>query len=92
MFEKSNNCLYSIIDDVGRYIKATDKNIVENFYKSITNTQLFDPGKKSSLTKFGIHHFAGDVIYDAENFLEKNKDSSDEDFGEILRQSSHSLL
>ena len=41
---------------------------------------------------FGVHHFAGDVTYNVEDFLEKNKDSSSDDFGEIIQKSTNTLL
>jgi myosin heavy subunit len=39
-----------------------------------------------------VCHFAGDVAYDVDGFVEKNKDSVSEVITECLGSSSHALL
>jgi len=39
-----------------------------------------------------VCHFAGDVIYDSEGFVEKNKDSVSDLITECLGSSSHALI
>ncbi|CEG46908.1 myosinlike protein [Plasmopara halstedii] len=45
-----------------------------------------------SQTHFLLHHYAGPVTYDAEGFVEKNKDSLQTDLFELLGTSSNSLM
>lgn len=45
-----------------------------------------------SQTHFLLHHYAGPVTYDAEGFVEKNKDSLQTDLLELLGTSSNGLL
>ncbi|TDH70457.1 hypothetical protein CCR75_003224 [Bremia lactucae] len=41
---------------------------------------------------FLLHHYAGSVLYDAEGFVEKNKDSLQTDLLELLGSSSNGLM
>lgn len=45
-----------------------------------------------SNTQFVLHHYAGAVTYDAEGFVEKNKDSLQSDLLELLATSSNGLI
>lgn len=45
-----------------------------------------------SNTQFVLHHYAGAVTYDAEGFVEKNKDSLQSDLLELLATSSNALI
>ncbi|RLN68282.1 hypothetical protein BBJ29_000830 [Phytophthora kernoviae] len=45
-----------------------------------------------SQTHFMLHHYAGPVTYDAEGFVEKNKDSLQPDLLELLGTSSNGLM
>jgi len=42
--------------------------------------------------EFGIRHYAGDVVYTAEGFLDKNRDAQQETFFDLLANSSHEFV
>ena len=41
---------------------------------------------------FGIHHFAGDVYYDSDGFLEKNRDTFSADLIDLLHNTKSPFL
>ena len=58
-----------------------------------TNTRsLYFSRNRRNPLEFAIRHFAGDVMYNAQTFMEKNKDALAEGLVELLQQSSISML
>lgn len=47
---------------------------------------------KSDAICFAIHHFAGRVVYQAENFLEKNRNFLPAEVIQLVRQSSYDMI
>lgn len=47
---------------------------------------------KQSDLHFGIHHYAGDVIYDATDFVTKNQDTLPEDLLQVALTSTNSII
>lgn len=68
----------------------------EGFFRSMTtmlrNHKSFKGPQKIGQQQFCICHFAGDVTYDVDGFVEKNKDSVSEIITECLAASSHALF
>jgi myosin-5 len=43
-------------------------------------------------TEFGINHFAGPVVYDASNFMERNQDKIPKDLISLVTKTSNTLI
>jgi myosin heavy subunit len=48
--------------------------------------------KLHSSTEFGVHHFAGPVIYDASKFVEKNTDKLPDFLMSVVATSTNGLI
>jgi myosin heavy subunit len=53
---------------------------------------LFIPRIKRSNVEFGIRHYAGDVLYDATNFVTKNQDMLPSDLMECAQTSTNEII
>lgn len=72
--------------------KGSDKEFV---YKSKTankNSTCFINDKLLGPLDFGIHHYAGKVVYHADGFLARNTDSIAPDLKEIAKKSSNDII
>jgi myosin heavy subunit len=80
-FEQSPRGLFSMLDDEIRLPKGTDTTFLGKMrdIQRATPSQVFIPhlaeSKSGSKLTFGIRHFAGEVYYEASEFLDKNRDS-----------------
>ena len=66
--------------------KGSDSNFLNKAHSAHKNTQAYSPPRMSSLS-FTIHHYAGDVIYNALGFVEKNRDKVQEEMVNLVRES-----
>ena len=91
MIEKRPIGILLTLDDMNRMPRSTDEGFVaradsnhstQRYYITSTETRR---GPRA----FTIKHYAGDVIYDADGFLEKNKDLLYADLYEVMTQSAH---
>jgi len=82
----------SMLDDATNGVKQTDKMLVEKLIKEKASHSNFLKPKKFDPTMFGIKHYAGDVFYTAEGFLEKNTSTKPQEIVELLASSKQELL
>lgn len=79
-----------LLNEESRFPKATDTTLLAKLHTlSLTSAAYIKP--KQALRTFGIKHYAGDVMYTVDGFLEKNKDNVGENWWEILSRSSVTL-
>ncbi|XP_046427000.1 unconventional myosin ID isoform X1 [Neodiprion fabricii] len=72
-------------------LEALDKKLAD--HKHYTSRQLRPMDKElEHKTHFRIKHYAGDVVYDINGFIEKNKDTLFQDFKRLLFGSSNSII
>ncbi|XP_071961883.1 myosin-IIIb-like isoform X2 [Antedon mediterranea] len=86
--------IFAILDEESRFPKASDKSLVS---KIISNhgkhSNVIKPAKKNSgLSVFGIKHFAADIMYDANGFLEKNRDTFSQNLQDVMSESDNILV
>eukprot|EP00437_Effrenium_voratum_P048200 CAMPEP_0181535406 /NCGR_PEP_ID=MMETSP1110-20121109/74238_1 /TAXON_ID=174948 /ORGANISM="Symbiodinium sp., Strain CCMP421" /LENGTH=1595 /DNA_ID=CAMNT_0023666783 /DNA_START=55 /DNA_END=4840 /DNA_ORIENTATION=+ len=88
----SKGGILSVLDEEVAMPKATDTTFLNKVFKAHEkNARLIVP-KITGGGKFGIRHFAGDVTYLSEGFLEKNVDKPPDEAGALLSDSSLSVL
>lgn len=72
-------------------LDAMDKKLAD--HKHYSSRQLKPMDKElEHRTEFKIKHYAGDVIYNINGFLDKNKDTLFQDFKRLLYNSSNSII
>ncbi|XP_039983497.1 myosin-IIIa [Xiphias gladius] len=82
--------MLSLLDEESRFPQATDQTLVEKFEDNLKTKTFWRP-KRVDLG-FGIHHYAGKVIYNAAGFLAKNRDTLPADIVLLLRSSENELI
>uniref|UniRef100_UPI0037E7E9D3 myosin-IIIa isoform X2 n=1 Tax=Semicossyphus pulcher TaxID=241346 RepID=UPI0037E7E9D3 len=81
--------MLSLLDEESRFPQATDQTLVDKFDDNLKTKSFWRP-KRVDLG-FGIHHYAGKVIYNAAGFLAKNRDMLPADIILLLRSSENEL-
>ncbi|XP_018413451.1 PREDICTED: myosin-IIIa, partial [Nanorana parkeri] len=90
MFLQKPMGLLSLLDEEIKFPGSTDQTLVEKFEDNLKSKYFWRP-KRIDLT-FGIHHYAGKVLYNASGFLEKNRDTLPADIVLLLRSSENNLI
>ncbi|CAH0700789.1 unnamed protein product [Spodoptera exigua] len=84
--------LLSLIDEESRFPKGTDVTLLSKLNSNHSNKSCYITAKSSREYKFGIRHFAGDVSYTVQGFLDKNRDLLTADVKEMMLDSSNEFL
>ncbi|KAK4363859.1 hypothetical protein RND71_015217 [Anisodus tanguticus] len=87
LFEKKPVGLISLLDEESNFHKATDLTFADKLKQHLKA----NPCYRGDREEFGIRHFAGEVIYDASGFLEKNRDTVHSEIIQLLSSSSEDL-
>ena len=87
----SRNGILTKMDDMCRLPKASNYSIIENFKNEFSKNPYYEASKRNDLN-FMINHYAGKVIYNAENFMEKNRDSLPLRVLDLFKDSKNKLL
>uniref|UniRef100_A0A8C4RZM5 non-specific serine/threonine protein kinase n=1 Tax=Erpetoichthys calabaricus TaxID=27687 RepID=A0A8C4RZM5_ERPCA len=90
MFLQKPMGLLSLLDEESRFPQATDQTLVEKFEDNLKSKNFWRP-KRVDLS-FGVHHYAGKVLYSATGFLAKNRDMLPADIVLLLRSSENELI
>ncbi|KAF6216430.1 hypothetical protein GE061_000772 [Apolygus lucorum] len=77
--------LLALLDEESRFPRATDKSLIEKFHGNIRSKLYVRP--KSNALCFGVMHYAGRVIYQADEFLNKNRQVVGHRVMKLLRSS-----
>ncbi|CAF3514389.1 unnamed protein product [Rotaria sp. Silwood1] len=88
---KSMNII-ALIDEESRFPKGTDRSLCDKLHANHSKNDNFIPRKTDNIISFGIRHFAGNVYYDCENFLEKNRDTFSQDLMKLLQETKSKFL
>eukprot|EP00062_Callorhinchus_milii_P015760 gi/632966460/ref/XP_007899427.1/ PREDICTED: myosin-IIIa [Callorhinchus milii] len=89
MFLQKPMGLLSLLDEEICFPQATDQTLVEKFEVNLKSKYFWRP-KRVDLG-FGIHHYAGKVLYNASGFLAKNRDTLPADIVLLLRSADNHL-
>ncbi|KAI8644567.1 P-loop containing nucleoside triphosphate hydrolase protein [Parasitella parasitica] len=84
----------ALLDEESRLPAGTDDAFCQKLYDNFGTPEYKNHFKKPrfSSAAFTISHYAHDVQYEAENFLEKNKDSVPDEHLELLNKSEFTFL
>ncbi|XP_047333889.1 myosin-2-like [Impatiens glandulifera] len=88
LFEKKPIGLLSLLDEESKFPKATDLTFGNKLKQHLSNNPHFK-GERSSA--FVIRHYAGEVLYDTNGFLEKNRDPLHSDILQLLSSCGNRL-
>ncbi|GMH25517.1 hypothetical protein Nepgr_027360 [Nepenthes gracilis] len=71
LFEKKPLGLLSLLDEESNFPKSTDLSFANKLKQHLNSNPFFKEGRDGT---FSVRHFAGEVLYDTNGFLEKNRD------------------
>ena len=75
--------IFHLLDDESNFPKASDLSFVEKCHYNHALSELYSRPRMANL-EFGIKHFAGQVWYNVEGFLDKNRDTLRTDVVNLL--------
>lgn len=81
--------LLALLDEESRFPKSSDETLIEKFHGNIKSKFYQRP--KSNALCFAIHHYAGRVVYNADGFLEKNKNFLPPEIIQLIRGSQYDV-
>ncbi|KAM3301087.1 hypothetical protein P3S67_015587 [Capsicum chacoense] len=73
LIEKKPGGIIALLDEACMFPKSTHETFAQKLYQTFTKNKRFVKPKLSR-TSFTISHYAGEVTYQADLFLDKNKD------------------
>ncbi|TYH60082.1 hypothetical protein ES332_D08G268200v1 [Gossypium tomentosum] len=73
LIEKKPGGIVALLDEACMFPKSTHETFANKLYQTFKNHKRFIKPKLSR-TDFTIAHYAGDVLYQSDQFLDKNKD------------------
>ncbi|KAG6528917.1 hypothetical protein ZIOFF_011109 [Zingiber officinale] len=73
LIEKKPGGIIALLDEACMFPKSTHETFAQKMYQTYKNHKRFSKPKLAR-TAFNINHYAGDVTYQADLFLDKNKD------------------
>ena len=80
-----------LLDDESNFPKATDNSFLEKCHYNHALNELYSRPRMSSM-EFGIKHYAGQVWYTVDGFLEKNRDTLRPDVIDLLINSKMPMI
>ncbi len=85
--------ILSLLDEQCLVPKGTDIGFAQNMYKRLGEHPRFKAGADLQVDScFMVNHYAGDITYVTEGFLEKNRDLQHEEGINLLRSSTNSIV
>ncbi|KAK1271561.1 hypothetical protein QJS04_geneDACA013026 [Acorus gramineus] len=73
LIEKKPGGIIALLDEACMFPKSTHETFAQKMYQTYKAHKRFSKPKLAR-TAFTINHYAGDVVYQADHFLDKNKD------------------
>ncbi|KAK6157434.1 hypothetical protein DH2020_011682 [Rehmannia glutinosa] len=88
LFEKKPLGLISLLDEESHFPKATDLTFATKLKQHLNANQCFK-GERGGA--FSVRHYAGEVLYDTREFLEKNRDFLNSEIIQLLSSCTRRL-
>ncbi|XP_058405723.1 unconventional myosin-VIIb [Diceros bicornis minor] len=84
--------IISLLDEESHFPQGTDTTMLQKLNSVHANNKAFLQPRNIHDARFGIAHFAGEVYYQAEGFLEKNRDALSTDILALVYSSENKFL
>ncbi len=85
--------ILSLLDEQCLVPKGTDIGFAQNMYKKLGEHPRFKAGAELKVdSRFMVNHYAGDITYVTEGFLEKNRDLLHEEGIDLLKSSANTIV
>lgn len=85
--------ILSLLDEESRLPMGTDEQFVTKLHHNFaTNKSKFYKKPRFGKSSFTVCHYAVDVTYESEGFIEKNRDTVPDEHMEILRSTTNKFL
>lgn len=86
--------ILSLLDEESRLPSGSDQSCIEKMYQSLDKPPSNKVFKKPRFgqTKFIVSHYALDVTYDIDGFIEKNRDTVGEGHLEVMKSTENKFL
>ena len=84
--------LFALLDEESKFPRGTNHTYLEKISYRHSNNILFKKPKNNNDIRFTLTHFAGDVTYDCDSFIEKNRDTFSSDLLSMIKNSRNDLL
>ncbi|KAK2154842.1 hypothetical protein LSH36_256g06087 [Paralvinella palmiformis] len=84
--------LMALVDEESKFPKGTDQTMLAKLHQTHGRNKNYLMPKSQVKMCFGLNHFAGVVFYDANGFLEKNRDTFSGDLLQVIQTSKFKFL
>eukprot|EP00730_Choanoeca_flexa_P001716 TRINITY_DN10754_c0_g1_i3.p1 TRINITY_DN10754_c0_g1~~TRINITY_DN10754_c0_g1_i3.p1 ORF type:complete len:1194 (+),score=379.51 TRINITY_DN10754_c0_g1_i3:43-3624(+) len=86
--------IFAICDEQSHFPKATDLTMTEQFADNLTKhaSGAYKTARSNKDLLFHLTHYAGEVTYQTDGFLEKNRDQISADVTKLMQSSGSALL
>ena len=91
LIEKKTTGIISILDEACMFPATTHEQFAQKLYTALKDSRRFSK-PKTSMTAFTLTHYAGEVTYECDTFIEKNKDFVVAEHQAVLAASQLKLL
>ena len=91
LISKKPEGILPLLDDESNFPKATDHSFLEKCHYNHALSDVYSRPRMSSM-EFGIRHYAGQVWYTVDAFLDKNRDTLRSDVLDLLSSSRMSMI
>ncbi|XP_074658425.1 myosin-VIIa-like [Tubulanus polymorphus] len=82
----------ALIDEESRFPKGSDGTMLNKLHQQHGSNRNYLKPKAEINQSFGLNHFAGVVFYEANGFLEKNRDTFSGDLIQLIHNSNNAFL
>ena len=83
--------VFSLLEDECNFPKGSDKSYVYKMHNALGSEPAYKK-PKLAIENFVVAHFAGDVTYSSEGFMDKNRDRLEDDIELLLAEDSRAEL
>ncbi|RMZ91960.1 hypothetical protein DV736_g787, partial [Chaetothyriales sp. CBS 134916] len=84
--------ILALLDEESRLPMGSDSGLIKKLHHTFLDKQAFYKKPRFGQTAFTVCHYALDVTYESDGFIEKNRDTVPDEQMEVLRQSSSRFL